>query len=400
MLNNALLRNETVEKNVMIKVPVDVLADSEGIVAIEVKSQDGEIILPAGADLSRFQASLNEIVRKLKRQGTDSVYLYPPTLLSEEDIEEVIENVYSEDGALIDEVTTQQAVKGVRTLFAQASEESDLTPESITPLIHVGEEITENLLRNPSVAFSLRKVRKADTYTYIHSFNVAIITGYLANRLYPDNRTYVYKAVMGGLLHDLGKAKIPPDILNKPGTLSPTEFKTIQRHPPMGVELAIKAGISDRDVLAVIGGHHEKWSGQGYPKMRKGPEIPEAARIAAVADVFDALTAKRAYKDPTSSRNAISIIMKDSGIHFDTRVVRELLTSIGLYPPGSLVSLSDGRIGVVVSSGGADLVRPIVMVRSTVKSRVPTLVNLKSERELCITKYLGHGNKRDLDEIE
>jgi HD-GYP domain-containing protein (c-di-GMP phosphodiesterase class II) len=201
---------------------------------------------------------------------------------------------------------------------------------------------------------------------------------------------------MGGLLHDMGKAKIPLNILHKPGPLSVTEFNVMKKHPNYGVAMALKIGIHDPVIIAVIGGHHEKWSGKGYPKGRKGLEIPEPARISAVADVFDALTAKRVYKNSMSSRNAITMILKDSGVHFDAKVARELLVSLGLYPPGSIVALSDGRVGFVVSGGGKDLVRPVILIKDEKENGVPVFIDLKNERNVCITQYIGHNEKRDL----
>jgi HD-GYP domain-containing protein (c-di-GMP phosphodiesterase class II) len=194
----------------------------------------------------------------------------------------------------------------------------------------------------------------------------------------------------------MGKAKIPLDILHKPGPLTAAEFDVMKKHPNFGVAMALKTGVHDPVIREVIGGHHEKWSGKGYPKGSKGLDIPEPARISAVADVFDALTAKRVYKNSMSSRNAITMILKDSGAHFDAKVARELLVSLGLYPPGSIVALSDGRVGFVVSGGGKDLVRPIILIKNEKESEVPEFIDLKDEQNVCIAQYIGHSEKRDL----
>jgi HD-GYP domain-containing protein (c-di-GMP phosphodiesterase class II) len=268
-------------------------------------------------------------------------------------------------------------------------------------MTNMGSSLTEDLLRNPSVTLSLGQVKAADEYTFVHSFNVAVLIGYLANKLHPSDGKYLQKMVMGGLMHDLGKAKIPLEILNKPAPLSKDEFAQMRRHPEIGVGLAIKSGVQDQDILGVIAGHHEKWSGKGYPNKRKGSEIPEVARIAAVADVFDALTARRVYKNAMPSRDAITLILNDAGIHFDPKVARAMLVSLGLYPPGSIVSLSDGRVGIVISGGGKDLVRPVVMLMDPKGKKdgnggVPNFIDLKNEKSLCISGYLGQGDKREL----
>lgn len=381
----------------MVRVAVEDLGDCEGIIAKEIVAPNGVVILPAGVDITLFEASLGILTKKMKDYGITHVFLHAPQQLSENDIEEVISRIYTDGDELISKETAKAVIQEVDTLYHSFGED-DIKPEIITSLSNVGHDLTDELLRNPSIAFSLGKVKDADQYTFIHSFNVAVISGYLANRLHPGDKDFVEKVVFGGLLHDMGKAKIPLDVLNKPGALSAAEFQVMQRHPTLGVTLALQSGVSDPVILAVIGGHHEKWSGKGYPKKRKGLEIPESARIAAVADVFDALTAKRSYKDPMSARNAITLILKDAGIHFDAKVARELLVSIGLYPPGSIVGLSDGRNGIVVSGGGKDLVRPVVLINGLSKKTdaPPEFVDLKSSGNLCIAKYLGHGEKREI----
>jgi putative nucleotidyltransferase with HDIG domain len=279
--------------------------------------------------------------------------------------------------------------------------EGDISADITTTASSMSTDLAEDLIRNPQVAFSLGKVQEADEYTFVHSFNVAVLTGYLANRMYPGNREYLQRVILGSLLHDMGKALIPLNILNKPGPLSNDEFAVMKKHPNLGVAMALKSGIRDPLIIDVIGGHHEKWSGKGYPKGLKALEIPEPARMAAVSDVFDALTAKRVYKSSMSSRNALTIILKDSGAHFDSRVTRELLVSLGLYPPGSIVALSDGRVGFVVSGGGKDLVRPIILIqeknKNNVDEEVPVFLDLKTTNDVCIAQYMGHSEKRNLD---
>jgi HD-GYP domain-containing protein (c-di-GMP phosphodiesterase class II) len=379
------------------------LPESEGVIAREVVGIGGVVILPAGVDISLFDASLGMIIKKMQTHGITHVYLHAPQQLSENDIEEIVSRVYADQGTIISKEKAKTVILEVDSLYNNFKDDK-IKPEVVASLANMGHDLTGDLLRNPSIAFSLGKVRDADEYTFIHSFNVALLSGYLASRMHPGDSGYVEKIVLGALLHDMGKAKIPPEVLNKPGPLDTREFQIMQRHPMLGLTLALQSGIADQDILAVIGGHHEKWSGKGYPKKRKGLEIPEAARIAAVADVFDALTAKRVYKSPMSSRNAITIILKDAGIHFDTKVARELLVGLGLYPPGSIVRLSDGRCGIVVSGGGKDLVRPVVLLQKQKKraagatdSDAPEFVDLKNSGDVCIVQYLGHGDKRDIE---
>ncbi|MDR1515264.1 MAG: HD-GYP domain-containing protein [Synergistaceae bacterium] len=384
----------------VVKVPIDMLGSSEGVVAKEIATPGGVVILPMGVDISLFEASIGLLVKKMRECGIEYVYLNPPQQLSEDDIEAILENVYSDEDSLISKQKAKDVVKHVDSVFNNIRAEDEIRPEMVNAMTNLGSSLTEDLLRNPSVTLSLGKVQEADEYTFIHSFNVAVLTGFLANKLHPGHTEYIQKIVMGGIMHDLGKAKIPIEILNKPGPLKKDEFAQMQRHPEIGVSLAINSGVRDQDILSVISGHHEKWSGGGYPSHRKGEDIPETARIAAVADVFDALTARRVYKNAMPSRDAVTLILNDAGIHFDPRVARAMLVSLGLYPPGSIVSLSDGRIGIVISGGGKDLVRPTVMLMDSKKKKedggAPNFIDLKNEKSLCISSYLGQGDKREL----
>jgi HD-GYP domain-containing protein (c-di-GMP phosphodiesterase class II) len=206
-------------------------------------------------------------------------------------------------------------------------------------------------------------VRNWDEYTYVHSLNVALLGGFLASRLFPGQPDIVECMSVGGILHDLGKANIPQEILNKPAHLTDQEFEMMKKHAAYGEKTAFQSGISDRRILSVIRGHHERYGGDGYPDGLSGDRIGIEARIAAVADVFDALTAKRVYKEPMESRVAVSLMLENMSEHFDPVAVRALLVSIGLYPPGTAVELSDGSIGVVVGARDKDLLRPEVFLQ-------------------------------------
>ncbi|MDR1510569.1 MAG: HD-GYP domain-containing protein [Synergistaceae bacterium] len=394
------MTDEKQEAVTTIKVPVDRLIDTQGIVVGDITSKKGAVILPAGVDISLFDSSIEVIIKKLKQEGIIHVHLRVPQQLSESDINNIIERVYSDGSELISKEKAVTVIQNVGNMFRHVRE-GDISAEITTTASSMSADLTEDLIRNPQVAFSLGKVQEADEYTFVHSFNVAVLTGYLTNRLHPNDRDYLQRVIMGSLLHDMGKARIPLEILNKPGPLSNDEFDVMKKHPNLGVAMALKSGIKDPLIIDIIGGHHEKWSGKGYPKGLKALEIPESARLAAVSDVFDALTAKRVYKSSMSSRNALTMILKDSGAHFDARVARELLVSLGLYPPGSIVALSDGRVGFVVSGGGKDLVRPVILIQEKDKAGqdtdVPVFLDLKTTNNICIAHYLGHSDKRSLD---
>ena len=382
---------------VLRKVAVAELPSSTGIIAADILSRTGAVLLPSGVDIGLLTNNIGKIAKKLLKEGIEFVLLKKQPQFSQEEINHLLEKIYSDEKTLVDRMQAKKIIDQVDILFAKVREQ-EFTPELVLPLINMGEELATGILKNPSIVFSLGRVQETDEYTFIHSFNVAVLTGFLANRIYPHNRPYLKKIVIGGMMHDIGKAKIPIEILNKPGPLTASEFEIMKRHPILGVNMARSTGIDDRDILAAIGGHHEKWSGSGYPNKFSGDKIPEPARISAVADVFDALTAERVYKKGMASKNAMNIIMHDVIKHFDPSVTRELLVSLGLYPPGSIVQLSDGTTGFVVSGGGRDLVRPVVALQEDANGKkydTPLFINLK-DTDTHIIGYIGNGGKRTL----
>lgn len=154
-----------------------------------------------------------------------------------------------------------------------------------------------------------------DEYTAGHNYRVAMYGLQLAQAMNLDAEQ-LRALVRGGLIHDVGKIRVPGEILNKPGKLTPEERSVIEHHPVTGYDMCNYIGFMSEE-LSVIRHHHEKWDGTGYPDKLKGTEIPLLARILAIADVYDALTSRRAYREPWSHERALQVIVEDSGTHFD-----------------------------------------------------------------------------------
>lgn len=240
------------------------------------------------------------------------------------------------------------------------------------------EEISDSVTRNPTALISLARLKTVDDYTYMHSVAVCAMMVALAKQLKLDE-DQTRLAGLAGLMHDLGKATIPMEILNKPGKLSDGEFEIVKRHPEGGHALLLTGLDVDPAVLDVCLHHHEKVDGSGYPKGLKDSQISLFAKMGAVCDVYDAITSNRPYKvgwDPAESLRRMAEWAKG---HFDTQVFQAFVKSLGIYPIGSLVRLSSGRLGVVVDQAGKSLTTPMVKVFFSTKSDLrigPELIDL------------------------
>lgn len=329
----------------MRKIPIHLLKPGMEL-AKEILNNKGFKLLNKGIILEE------NYIRSLKKLGIPSVYI----------VDHLIPDVEIED--VIADETRQEAQSLVRNILIKAEKQSVKTSPSLLfmkkQVTKVLDDIIEQLMNNFNLIINLTDIRTADNYTFSHCVNVAVLSITTGLAL-GYSRADLKRIGLGALLHDLGKIEVPISILNKPGKLTDEEFKEIKKHPQAGYDIAKKRELTDASSALIILQHHERINGKGYPNGLKGNEIHKYSKIAAVADVYDALVADRPYRAAFQPHIALEII-EASGDEFELFILKEFMKHIAAYPIGTVVGLSNGLIGVVVHNTVGFPTRPKVRV--------------------------------------
>lgn len=258
------------------------------------------------------------------------------------------------------------AAKGqVKAMYDDVRLGKAIDPNTILPLIG---EIDAMIQRNASAILSVARLKTHDDYTYMHSVAVCALMLSLAHQLNLD-KEQTRLAGIGGLMHDLGKAFMPADILNKSGKLTDAEFTSVKKHPEAGANVLKESGV-EPEVVDIALHHHEKVNGSGYPHGLVGEKISLLSRMGAICDVYDAVTSQRAYKKPWDPSNAIQMMSQWDG-HFDKNIFSTFVKTVGIYPVGSLVRLSSKQLAVVIEPGIKSLLKPKVKVFFSLSAKAP-----------------------------
>ncbi len=258
----------------------------------------------------------------------------------------------------------------VEAMFGEARLGRSVDTAAVTPLVRA---VCASVLRNPHALVSVARLKTADDYTYLHSMAVAGLMAALARGLgMPEDE--VQAAARGGLLHDMGKAMSPLHVLNKPGRLTDDEFDTMRRHPEDGHRLLVDSGVDDAAALDIALRHHEKMDGTGYPGRLSGEDISRLARMAAVCDVYDAITSDRPYKRGWCPADALRQMASWTG-HFDPVIFQAFVKSLGIYPVGTLVRLQSQQLAVVIEQVPGALLKPRVRVFHCLRRRARILMH-------------------------
>ena len=255
----------------------------------------------------------------------------------------------------------------VADIFSNARITDTVDMRTATQLVS---DMSLTLTRHHSALLSVARMRSVDDYTYMHSVAVACLMIAFGRGLGFDEEQ-VSRCGMAGLLHDVGKARISLEILNKPSELSESEWIYMREHPAMGYEMLHSQEATDAGVLDACLHHHEKFDGSGYPDRMKGEDIPMLARMVAICDVYDAVTSDRVYKKGWDPADALHRMAGWTG-HFDPVLFKAFVRTIGVYPIGSLVRLASQRLAIVIKRpqlASASAVNPCVRVVYSIRTR-------------------------------
>lgn len=228
------------------------------------------------------------------------------------------------------------------------------------------DKMTESVLHNKDALVSLLRIKNVDEYTYQHSMAVSALCISFAQTLDLD-AVQTKQIGTGGLLHDIGKMKVPMEILNKPGPLTEREFEIMKRHVKEG-ELTLQQYTNlDPRCTCVTSHHHERLDGTGYPEGLKGEQISLFGQMAAIVDIYDALSSERCYKKAMAPTVALRKLFEWSPSYLNRELVEKFIAHLGIYPIGSLVRLESSYLAVVVGHGENSLLQPVVRAVYSIK---------------------------------
>lgn len=339
------------------KVSISIEGCSVGMkIAEPIFNHHGAIIIPEGTILD------STMINRLENMGVETIKVY------KEDIETpqiIMVKQYTEH------------VSNVKDVLKDISDGKNLDFEKV---VNVADDIIDKFKESKNVFSCIKQIRTADEYTYNHCVNVSLISMMIGNWL-KMNEEDVNNIVYAGLLHDIGKAKIPPEILNKPGKLTPEEYEIMKKHVSYAEELLEDMTDINKDVKLGIIMHHEREDGTGYLLGASGEQIHPYAKILAVADVYDAMTSNRVYREKQNPFDVFEHIRIGTYKTLDPKVGLTFLQHIASYYIGDLCKLNSGETGEIIQISAKDVSRPLIRIDNS-------YVDLVDEPNLKIVEIL------------
>ena len=354
---------------------------------------------------NRFLIADDADVQRILDAGIGEVYIDTVRGLDDAeavDVHLVAEQLMEEMAAAAAEPLHDWQPVAVEEEYARAREVHSQAQKAVHAVLHdvrlgraiatgalesVIEAITDSIMRCPSALIGLVGLKSKDDYTFLHCVSVGTLMIAFGRTLgLPVSA--LRELGMGGLLHDVGKMRVPDAILNKPGALSEEEFAVIKRHPEDGHRVLLEHGGIAAAALDITRHHHERIDGSGYPDGLAGSAISHHARMSAVVDVYDAITADRCYHHGMPATEALRKMWEWSENHFDRGVLQAFMKCVGIYPVGSVVKLQSGLIGVVVEQNAQSLLNPRVKLlyhSTSMRFVKPSVIDLENSDERIVS---------------
>lgn len=343
---------------------------------------DGRVLLQAGTMLRE------SLIDPLLSHGVVSVYVVNE-LAPDVEPQDVVEDVTRQHLT----VETQRALLEIQQTFTEATSaavrrfQGSLNTERLKLAV---DQVITDLMLNPKATVSLQDIRMADDYTLGHSVNVCILSTLLGVEMGYGPQE-LHDLALGALLHDVGKTAIPPEILNKPGKLTPEETEIMNQHTTLGwMILKEQRDVSYTSAIVALQ-HHERWTGGGYPMNLSGNQIYKYSRICAIADCYDAMTADRVYRKGLNPVIALETLSGPMHGYFEPQALLAFLNCIAPWPVGAMVEITGGQRAVVLAAerGRADRPRVrVVMERDGSLTDPPYEIDLARERNIDVVRHV------------
>jgi HD-GYP domain-containing protein (c-di-GMP phosphodiesterase class II) len=290
--------------------------------------------------------------------------------------------------------------EAVVAMFGEARMGRTVDAEGCLGLV---DDIASSILRNPGALISLARLKTRDDYSYMHSVAVCALMVSLGRQI-GMSEEQCRVAGQAGLMHDIGKAVMPLELLNKPGKLTEGEFKVIRSHPERGHALLVEGRGATPEMLDVVLNHHERVDATGYPSCLPADRLTQLARMGAICDVYDAITSNRPYKAGWDPAESIARMASWKG-QFDSVLFAAFVQSLGIYPTGSLVRLASQRVAIVAEQNPGNLVAPTVVAFYSARTQLRiTPQRLDLSNPACSDRIVGRhtedaGSFGNLDEL-
>lgn len=270
--------------------------------------------------------------------------------------------VYSDNSSLEQELPDAIKTKAkldtlVLEVMQTISHGGQLQIEKLKPAL---DEMVDSVARNPDAFFWLIRLRQIDAYTYEHAIDTSVLAVAFGRHL-GLSRLELNDLAFGGLLFDIGKMRLPDELLSKPGNLTEEEQLSMRRHVDYSVELMLESsGISEL-AIDMVRNHHERHDGSGYPRQISGTSIPVFARMLSIVDSYNAIIRMRPHRASISAHHAIRQLYKFRGVDFQPELLEQFIQCLGVYPTGTIIEVSSGEVGIVIAQNRSRRLRPRVL---------------------------------------